>query len=129
MNSKILILFLFISGFVKSQNVQNPIIGEWFSCDKREFNIGDTIDLQRDTCFVKYVHNGNSFSMQVSFEFAKDHFSIHKNSGVIGGGSYKHYWVIKDETTILIGFDENEINEQYEVLTMNSQKLILVKLK
>jgi len=127
MNSRILIAFLFISGFVNSQDSQNPILGEWFSCEKRDFSRGDTINLQRDSCTIKYENKGTDFSIQVRFEFAKDHFSIHKNSGVLGGGSYHHYWEIIDGTTILIGFDANEIIEQYEILRMNSHNLTLLK--
>lgn len=129
MNIKILVLFLIISGFANSQQDQNSIIGEWFSCTQRDYNVGDTINLQRDSCVINYEHKAMQFKIQVSFAFAKNHFSLYKNSGVIEGGTYYRYWEIKNGTSIFIGIDENEILEQYEILSMNSYELILLKMK
>ena len=129
MNRRILILFLLISGFVQSQNIQSQISGEWFSCNTRVFNVGDTVFLQRDSCIINYEHNGSNFSIQVIFEFSNDHFSIYKNSGVIAGGTYFNYWNIINDSMIYIGFDENDIHEEYQILVLESNKMTLIKKK
>ncbi|MGV6861302.1 MAG: hypothetical protein ACWA41_05995 [Putridiphycobacter sp.] len=129
MNRRILILFLLISGFVQSQDIQSQLSGEWFSCNKRDFNVGDTIILQRDSCIINYEHNGNNLSIQVSFEFSEDHFSIYKNSGVVAGGTNYNYWKIKNDSMIYIGFDENDIHEEYKILVLESDRMTLIKKK
>ena len=127
MNKIFLLLFLLISLFGNSQESSGKINGEWFSCDKRDFNIGDTIYLDRDSCLVNYEHNGNEFEIQVSFEFAKNHFSIFKNSGVIAGGTYYKYWELKSENLILTGNSKNDIIEKYVILDLSPTKMVLIK--
>lgn len=129
MNRRILILFLIISGFVQAQDIRSQLSGEWYTCNKSDFYVCDTIILQRDSCIIHYEHNGNNLTILVRFEFSEDHFSIFKNSEVIGGGTYYNYWNIKNDSIIYIGFNENDIHEEYQILVLNSDKMTLIKKK
>ncbi|XOV68713.1 MAG: hypothetical protein ACFHU9_05940 [Fluviicola sp.] len=120
---------LFITTLTIAQDGNNAIAGEWFRCDDYKLAAGDTLVLQGDSCIIHYEHKSGNFTIQVVFEFAKDHFSMHSYSEVIGGSSYHHYWEITEDSHVIIGSNKNEIFEQYELLEIGPMRLTLRKIK
>lgn len=125
----ILIVFLFLTSGVFSQDKPAAIMGNWFSCEKRDFNVGDTIKLERDSCFIYYEYNGNQFHVQVVFEFENNHFSVYSQNDVISSGSWLRYWEVNNENTILIGDNQDSILEEYQMLHFADREMTLLKKK
>lgn len=132
-NSIINLMILFFSFFLsvtgKSQDSSATISGVWFSCEKRNFYVGETISLKRDSCCINYEHNGNHFQIQVTFEFEKNYFSFYSETKILAVGSHYSYWELKNKNIIFIGHNENNIVEKYRILSLDANKLILLKMK
>ena len=122
----LLLSLVFWCTSINSQIIRDSVLGDWYSCKKRNFEIGDTIALNRNECRVAYEHNGIRWEELVVFRFDSSYFSLIKSASIISSSRFNKYWDVEG-SKLLIGNDS--INQQYEIISLKKSELKIHKIE